>query len=108
MSDLDRSRNGNPSGRFVDRVVFITGGAAGFGRAFARAFAREGAAVVIAGVDIDDADRTAKELRGTGVGAISVECDASDEGAPPCSCTRIRLASSPVTRSASAAPSLGI
>ena len=38
--------------RFSGKVVFITGGAVGFGRAFAHAFAAEGASVVIA--DIND------------------------------------------------------
>jgi NAD(P)-dependent dehydrogenase (short-subunit alcohol dehydrogenase family) len=37
--------------RFEDKVAFITGAGAGFGRAFAHALAHEGAAIVIADID---------------------------------------------------------
>ena len=40
--------------RFADKVVLVTGGAKGIGRAAAEAFSREGASVVVA--DIDDAE----------------------------------------------------
>jgi NAD(P)-dependent dehydrogenase (short-subunit alcohol dehydrogenase family) len=65
--------------RFADKVVFITGGAIGFGRAFARAFAAEGAAIVIAEIDDAQAEQTAGELRDGGARALAVHCDVSDE-----------------------------
>jgi 3-oxoacyl-[acyl-carrier protein] reductase len=65
--------------RFEGKVVFITGGAIGFGRAFARAFTAEGAAAVIADVDGDAGERTAAELRAGGVPALAVPCDVADE-----------------------------
>ena len=37
--------------RFEGKVAFITGGAIGFGRAFARALVAEGASAVIADID---------------------------------------------------------
>jgi NAD(P)-dependent dehydrogenase (short-subunit alcohol dehydrogenase family) len=37
--------------RFANKVAFVSGAAAGIGRATALAFAREGASVVIADVD---------------------------------------------------------
>src|SRR5262249_21160621 len=57
--------------RFQDKVVFITGGAIGFGRAFARAFVAEGAGVVIAEIDDDQAEQTARELRDAGGRALA-------------------------------------
>jgi NAD(P)-dependent dehydrogenase (short-subunit alcohol dehydrogenase family) len=65
--------------RFEDKVVLITGGAIGFGRAFARAFVAEGAAIVIAEIDDDLAEQTAGELRASGARAIAVHCDVSQE-----------------------------
>ena len=56
---------------FEDKVVFITGGAIGFGRAFAQAFAGKGASVVIADIDTEQAELTVRSLRsrrGQGVG----------------------------------------
>lgn len=65
--------------RFAGSVAFITGGAIGFGRAFARALSGEGAAVVIADIDTETAERTAAELREQGAAAIAVNCDVADE-----------------------------
>ncbi len=48
--------------RLQDRVVLITGGAAGIGRATAFRFAEEGARVVIGDVDEEAGRRTAAEL----------------------------------------------
>jgi len=67
--------------RFQDKVVFITGGAIGFGRDFARAFAAEGASIVIADIDRPAADTLVSELTSQGTGAIAVTCDVADEGA---------------------------
>ncbi|MGE0384621.1 MAG: SDR family NAD(P)-dependent oxidoreductase [Gammaproteobacteria bacterium] len=65
--------------RFQGKVAFITGGAIGFGRAFARALAAEGAAVVIADIDLPAAELLAAELASTGGGALAVACDVADE-----------------------------
>src|SRR5262245_28581199 len=53
--------------RFRDRVVVITGGGTGIGRAIAQAFAREGARVVVAG-------RNANRLREV-TEAVAIPCD---------------------------------
>ena len=65
--------------RFDDKVAFITGGAIGFGRAFARALTAEGAAAVIADIDAAAGERTASELRDAGFRALAVTCDVADE-----------------------------
>ena len=63
---------------FNQRTAFITGGAIGFGRAFARALAAEGANVVLADIDGPSAEGTAAELVSAGGKAIAVECDVAD------------------------------
>ena len=52
---------------FRDRVVVITGGASGIGRALGERFAAEGARVVLADVERDRLDQTAAELGKDGV-----------------------------------------
>jgi 3-oxoacyl-[acyl-carrier protein] reductase len=64
--------------RFENRTAVITGGAIGLGRAFARALVAEGAAAVLADIDIDMAERTAAELVSAGGQAIAVDCDVAD------------------------------
>ena len=61
------------------KVVFVTGGASGIGRAAASAFAAEGAAhVVVADLDIAGAEATVAGLTGPG---SSVELDVTDDAA---------------------------
>ncbi len=65
--------------RLENRVVIVTGGAYGIGRAFCRRMAEEGASVVIADIDIDAAETTAGELRSGNFPALAVKTDVSDE-----------------------------
>jgi NAD(P)-dependent dehydrogenase (short-subunit alcohol dehydrogenase family) len=63
--------------RLADRVVVVTGGASGIGRALAVRFAQEGTrGVVVADRDGEGAERVAQEI---GAGAIAVRCDVCDE-----------------------------
>jgi 3-oxoacyl-[acyl-carrier protein] reductase len=64
--------------RFNERTAVITGGAVGFGRAFARSLVAEGASVALADVDADAAEQTAAELVSSGGQAIAVTCDVAD------------------------------
>ena len=59
------------------KVVVITGGARGIGRAYALGVAAEGAGVVIA--DLLDGSPVVEELAGSGSEALSVTTDVSDE-----------------------------
>ena len=65
--------------RLKDKVAIITGGAYGIGKTFARRMAAEGAAVVIADIDIDNAEKTVEELKAEGAKALAVTTDVSDE-----------------------------
>ena len=57
------------------KVVVITGGAAGIGRASAIAFAREGASVIIGDIDGAGAEETVSRIREGGGKATSVRTD---------------------------------
>jgi NAD(P)-dependent dehydrogenase (short-subunit alcohol dehydrogenase family) len=63
--------------RLAGKTAFITGSARGIGRAFAEAYLREGAAhVVIADINLESAQETAKEL---GAGAYAVSLDVTNQ-----------------------------
>jgi rhamnulose-1-phosphate aldolase/alcohol dehydrogenase len=60
------------------RVAFVTGGGSGIGRAIAHRLAAEGACVVVADIDVGNAEAVAREI-GTTDRAVSVACDVTDE-----------------------------
>ncbi len=64
---------------FSNRVVLITGGTLGIGRATARAFATSGATVVIAARRAEEGERAAEELKNLGARASFVATDVRDE-----------------------------
>ena len=63
--------------RLVDRVIIVTGGAQGIGRAIADGLAAEGARVVVA--DVRGADEAARELTAAGATAVGVRVDVASE-----------------------------
>jgi len=68
----------SPITDFAGKVVVITGGANGIGRALAEAFARAGAILVLADIEKTVLDRTVSELAATGATVSGVVTDVSD------------------------------
>lgn len=65
-------------GRLNDRVIIVTGGAQGIGKAFALRFAQEGARVIVADINGAAADKTVAEIGEAGGDAMAVVTDVSD------------------------------
>ncbi len=63
-----------------DKVVIVTGGAHGIGKAYCHGFAKAGSKVVIADIDAAAAERTAAEI-GKNDGALALHVDVSNEDA---------------------------
>jgi NAD(P)-dependent dehydrogenase (short-subunit alcohol dehydrogenase family) len=64
--------------RFEEKVAIVTGAASGIGRASALGFAREGAAVVVADIDVSGGAETVRLIERTGARACFAETDVAD------------------------------
>jgi NAD(P)-dependent dehydrogenase (short-subunit alcohol dehydrogenase family) len=64
---------------FEDKVVVVTGGGYGIGRAACLAFCRDGAKVVVADVDVESGEETVRLVREAGGEAAFVRADVSGE-----------------------------
>lgn len=67
------------SQRLAKRVAWVSGAASGIGAGVARLFAAEGAAVLLADVQIDAGEAVAAEIRSAGGRATFARCDVSRE-----------------------------
>lgn len=65
--------------RFENKVVWVTGGGSGIGRALAMAFGDEGAAVAVSGRREDRLHEVVQELESRGAKGLAVRCDVADE-----------------------------
>ena len=65
------------SGNLEGKVVIITGGGSGIGRASALAFAREGARVSVADINASAGEETAQMVEDAGSRALAVQTDVS-------------------------------
>jgi NAD(P)-dependent dehydrogenase (short-subunit alcohol dehydrogenase family) len=64
--------------RFADKVVLITGGASGIGRATAERFAGEGARVACTDINVEGLAETVTQIESAGGRALAIESDAAD------------------------------
>ena len=67
--------------RFSKKIAIITGAASGIGKEIALRFAAEGGTPVIADLNLDAADATAREIKGKGSDAFAVGMNVADEAA---------------------------
>lgn len=65
--------------RLENKVIAVTGGADGIGRALAFGAAREGAAAVLADIDAAKLEQTKSDMRAAGLSCETYRMDASDE-----------------------------
>ncbi|MBC7189353.1 SDR family oxidoreductase, partial [Candidatus Aerophobetes bacterium] len=65
--------------RFKNKVVIVTGGARGIGKATAMSFAREGATVSVVDIDLEEAKKVALQITSAGGEALALKADVSNE-----------------------------
>jgi len=75
---INISHSKNHTMKLKNRVVIITGGGSGIGRACSEEFAKEGARVVIADINFNTAKETMQLINDSGGVALAVEADVSN------------------------------
>ena len=77
LVSANSSRKGGIMARLQDRVIIVTGGAHGIGRAYCEGLAHEDARIVVADIDGAGAEAAVKALSAGGDEALAVETDVS-------------------------------
>jgi NAD(P)-dependent dehydrogenase (short-subunit alcohol dehydrogenase family) len=67
--------------KLADKVAVVTGAAAGIGKAVAKMFAAEGAAVVVADLNKEKAEKVAADIVSAGGKALAIQADVADSKA---------------------------
>jgi len=80
----------------VARIVVVTGGSAGVGRATAREFARQGWDVAVIARGVERLEETVAELRGMGVRALAIPTDVADDRAVEAAAERVERELGPI------------
>jgi 3-oxoacyl-[acyl-carrier protein] reductase len=65
--------------KLKDKVAIVTGGGQGIGRAYAQSLAEEGAKVVVADINYENAKNVVREISNLGNHATAIEVNVSDE-----------------------------
>jgi NAD(P)-dependent dehydrogenase (short-subunit alcohol dehydrogenase family) len=68
--------------RFDGKVAIVTGSGGGIGEGYAKRLAADGAHVVVADINVEGAERVAKEIGGDGGDALAVALDIGDDTSP--------------------------
>ncbi len=79
------------------RAAVVTGGGSGIGMGLAKELARQGAAVAVADIILENAEKVAADIRAAGGKAIAVQCDVCERDAIAAMKRRVTAALGPVT-----------
>ncbi len=61
-----------------DKTAIVTGSAQGIGKAIALTLAKQGANVVVSDVNLEEAQKTSKEIEALGVKSVAIKCNVAD------------------------------
>ncbi|MBQ5367635.1 MAG: SDR family NAD(P)-dependent oxidoreductase, partial [Thermoguttaceae bacterium] len=62
-------------GYWQDKIVLVTGGSNGLGRIIAETYGAAGAKLAIAGLEPNDVEKTAQEMRANGIEVLPLVAD---------------------------------